>query len=260
MRMLPILGMVVAALTAATSATGAPDRATGTLQIDATLITTRTSSDAYCPPGTSATALCFRYVGDGSIGGLGRVTSTYTKIIRMGYADCEVLFVTPVVIEVAGKGTLELSRPGPTCWRFSLPITIGPLEFTVGGGSGRYSGATGSVTFTTNVFERDQGVRGASRDEWKGALAVPGVEFDVTPPTIEGAIAKNVRAPKRAKRVRVRYAVTAHDAVDGSVPAVCRPSSGSFFKLGRTLVACTAADTSANTSRAQFTVTVTRRR
>jgi hypothetical protein len=45
-----------------------------------------------------------------------------------------------------------------------------------------------------------------------------------------------VRAPKRAKRVRVRYSVTAQDAVDGSLPAVCTPRSGTFFRVGRTKV------------------------
>jgi hypothetical protein len=82
----------------------------------------------------------------GSIPGLGRVTSTYTKVITRGDAECEARWLLdPVVIDVAGKGTLELSRPGKTCFRLGLPITVGPLDFTVTGGSGTYAGATGSV-------------------------------------------------------------------------------------------------------------------
>lgn len=250
-----MLGIVVIALTAATSATGASERVSGTLQVNGTLITSRSFSHEYCLPGTSA-PFCARYVGKGSIPGLGSATSTYTKIVRPGERDCEVLLLSPVVIEVAGKGTLELSRPGRTCWSLSLN-TIGPLDFTVTGGSGTYAGATGSVTFKTTVFLRDSR---SSRDTWTGTLAVPGVDFDLTPPTISGAGSKTVRVPKRVKRVRVRYSLTAQDALDGAVPVLCEPRSGSFFKLGRTSVTCTATDTSGNARRARFTVTVTRRR
>jgi HYR domain len=249
----------VSAAAVAAGATGAPERASGALEINATLITSRTSSGSFCPPGTGANSDCFRYVGDGSIRGLGAVTSRYTKIITIGDAACEVRLLLPVVLEVPRKGTLELSRPGTTCWPFSLPVTIGPLDFTVSGGSGKYAGATGSVTFTTHVSDKPQGERGASTDIWSGTLAVPGVEFDLTPPTISGAVSKTVRAPRAAKRLRVRYSVTAQDAVDGSVQADCVPRSGSFFWLGRTRVVCTATDSSANASEARFTVTVKRR-
>jgi hypothetical protein len=258
MRLIKVFAVAtVSAGALATSATGATERGSGTFQVNATLITSRDFSDAYCPPGTSGRPTCVRYVGKGSIPGLGRVTSTYTKIIRPGERECEVLLLSPVVVEVAGKGTFELSGPGRTCWRLSLPITIGPLDFTVTGGSGMYARATGSVTFKTSVFLRDSR---SSRDTWTGTLAVAGVDFDLTPPTISGAVPKTVGAPKRVKRVRVRYSVTAQDAVDGSVPVFCEPRSGSFFELGRTRVTCTATDTSGNARRARFTVTVTRRR
>ena len=88
---------------------------------------------------------------------------------------------------------------------------------------------------------------------------MPGLEFDVTPPGLKGAVSKTVRAPKNAKRVRVRYTVTAQDAVDGSVPVSCMPRSGAFFKLGRTKVSCAATDKSGNTRQAQFAITVKRR-
>jgi hypothetical protein len=89
-----------------------------------------------------------------------------------------------------------------------------------------------------------------------GTLVVPGLEFDVTPPTLSGAASKTVRAPKGAKRVRVTYNVTARDTVDSAVPVTCLPRSGSRFSLGRTTVKCEAMDKSANTARARFVVTV----
>ena len=43
------------------------------------------------------------------------------------------------------------------------------------------------------------------------------------------------------------------------MPAVCRPKSGSRFKIGKTTVRCEATDSSANVAKASFTVTVKRR-
>ena len=50
--------------------------------------------------------------------------------------------------------------------------------------------------------------------------------------------------------------VTAQDAVDGSVPAICTPRSGRAFTVGKTKVACSAVDSSGNTAKTTFTVTV----
>jgi hypothetical protein len=90
-----------------------------------------------------------------------------------------------------------------------------------------------------------------------GTLVAPGVDvFDITVPTLNGAVNKTVRAPRGAKTMRVRFTVTAQDAVDGALPAVCKPRPGSRFKLGKTPVACVANDKSGNTSTARFTITV----
>jgi hypothetical protein len=82
----------------------------------------------------------------------------------------------------------------------------------------------------------------------------------VTAPTITGAKPKTVRVPRKAKRARVTYQLTATDDVDGSVPVSCRPPSGSRFKIGRTRVQCEAVDKSGNAATVGFTVTVARRR
>jgi hypothetical protein len=88
----------------------------------------------------------------------------------------------------------------------------------------------------------------AGHDTWSGTLVVPGFEFDLVPPTITGAADTRVRAPRKAQRIRVRYHVSARDDVDGAVPVACKPKSGSFFRVGRrTIVRCSATDTSANT-------------
>ena len=97
---------------------------------------------------------------------------------------------------------------------------------------------------------------GSGTEKWIGTLVVPGVEFDLTPPTLSGATSKTVRAPKGAKSVRVTYRVTARDDVDGALAVACQPRSGSRFLVGRTVVTCEAVDASANTRRARFRVPV----
>ena len=97
---------------------------------------------------------------------------------------------------------------------------------------------------------------GKAQNTWTGTLTVAGAEFDTTPPTLAGAAAKTIRVPKTATRARVRYAVTARDAVDGSVPVKCIPPAGSWFGLGQTAVECSATDSSGNTRQATFKVTV----
>jgi hypothetical protein len=98
------------------------------------------------------------------------------------------------------------------------------------------------------------------RDTWKGTLVVPGLEFDLSPPTLSGAANKVVRAPRKAKAARVSFTVSARDDVDCSVPVTCKPRSGSRFKVGKTRVTCSATDTSGNAASATFTVTVKPRR
>lgn len=51
-------------------------------------------------------------------------------------------------------------------------------------------------------------------------------------------------------------AVTAVDAVDGTITPVCTPASGSFFPVGTTSVSCTATDSRGNTRTRSFMITV----
>jgi HYR domain-containing protein len=234
-----------------------PSASAGSLQLDATINTSRTPGTATdCPPGAPATALCAKYTGaTASIRGLGDVTSHYTKIItsQAGTSDCEVI-LRSAVLEVEGEGTIELSTN--SCWRFALPASVGPFPFTITRGTGSYAGATGTLMWSSAVAATPPG----SRDSWVGTISVSGYEFDVTPPSFSGARSKLVRVQKKVKRVRVRYAVKAADEVDGGLLATCEPASGSFFRVGRTRVTCSAIDSSANVAEVSFTVTVKRRR
>jgi len=252
---------VAIALIAATGASGTPTRASGTLQLEATLIQKWRLSRDFCPPGTPAVASCLRSVGVGRVAGLGRVTVTFDKILPGDDESCFIVHNNTALIEVAGKGTLELEKAGRSCGSGPPPREDGPFEFAVANGSGMYAGASGSLVYKSSVAMGDGRCRcGIAKDTWTGRLTVPGLDFDLTPPSLTGAVSKTLRAPKGAKRMRVRYLVTAEDAVDGAVVVACTPRSGSFFALGRTRVTCSANDSSGNTREARFTVTVRRPR
>ena len=261
-RTIGIAAFVLAvALAAAAGASGSANHTseTGTLQLDAAF-SPRWQFGDYCAPGTPPTVRCVRFIGEADVPGLGHATETYVKTTET--SSClEVEQLRTAVITVKGKGELYLSVPGPVCTPYA-PWTVGPIDATITGGSKTYVGASGNVQFRSSVYVGNPGCGpcGRARDTWTGTLTVPGVDFDVTAPTLIGATSKSVRAPKKPKRVRVRFAVTASDATDGSVPVACTPPSGSFFSLGRTTVACSATDSSGNTGHAQFTVIVRRPR
>ena len=226
--------------------------AMGSLTFEAGLA--MTSTPGSCPPGSPPGAdLCAARTGGGAVRGLGGVSERYTFFVQEG--DCDRVFETTVRLEVAGKGELQLAvdQYRGECISSSLNLS---RAFTITGGSGIYAGASGGGTVNHLASPTPSGSAGT--DTWTGTLTVPGLEFDVTPPTLTGAVNKKVRARRGSKRVRVTYRVTASDAVDGSWPVSCQPRSGSRFKVGRTFVKCSATDTSANATAGRFRVTVKR--
>lgn len=237
------IGLVLAvALPAAASGGGA----TSTLQIKVTLDTTPWQ-DVSCPAGTpGANPHCYALTGQGVVPGLGETTESYSYSLD-DYTASSTLSRFNATIAVPGTGTIGVSgvTPQPTC-----ECGEATLDYTITGGTGAYAGASGSGTTTLASTTKSA--------SWSGTLTVPGYTFDTTAPVISGAKAKTVKASKGAKRVRVKYRVTAQDPGSGSVPVTCRPRSGSRFRLGRTAVTCTATDAVGNTAKAHFRITVKR--
>src|SRR3954468_15322525 len=228
----------------------------GTLNLHALL--NLVSNSVTCPPEVPPDAVdCRARTGTGLVPGLGRATEIYTWFYRLGPPTCPDGVGKPLAttgrLIVEGKGEIGFAlADGAECVEQD-PIRLVPQSFTITGGTGTYAGASGSGTLERNV------VGGTGNETWTGTLAVPGHEFDVTPPTLTGARSKTVRVSRRAKSARVTYKITASDAVDGQVRAGCSPRSGARFPIGRTLVRCAATDSSANASRATFLVRVKRR-
>jgi HYR domain len=226
--------------------------------------------DAACVVSYRRTVDCHPHLG-GPVAakGLGFVSQSYLFAVETdpGPACVGGFYVVdyPARLIVAGKGEIFLSLDPVEACLYGPPsdTVLRPSQaFTVTGGSGLYAGASGSGVVTRTNVGRPVNAPGYGTDVWEGTLVVPGLnEFDLTRPTLAAPAAKVVRAPRTAKWVRVRFRLAATDNVDGSLPVACRPRSGSRFRVGhRTLVRCSATDTSANTASASFTVTVTRRR
>jgi HYR domain len=200
--------------------------------------------------------------GNAIVPGLGSVEESYAYVLENAPPGCTAppgadavrLPATTVRFTVAGKGEIYLSTSGTGC--LTRAGTLRSSEsFTITGGTGLYAGASGGGTLESLSYGPPSftGV-----DRWTGSLLVPGLQFDLTAPTIKGAVDKRVRVGRRAKRVRVTYAVTAQDEVDGVVPVTCSPRSGSLFAVGRTRVICSTTDTGGNSSTDTFVVRVTR--
>lgn len=217
-------------------------------------------NEPVCPSGWPSDAECSPVKGHGAVRGLGSTSLSFTWILVFpnGVDDpCRLVSAPDAVFAVAGKGEIRLSATNPSCQTWASGVPNGSMDFTVTGGSGIYTGATGGgmMTFTLNQNETPW----HALSEWNGTLAVPGLDFDTTPPTINGAGNKVVAVGKHARGARVRYAVTASDAADGAVSVACRPRSGSFFRVGKRRVRCSATDSSANSASKRFTVVVRRR-
>ena len=247
-----IAAVAIAAAGLVGAPTSAPSAA-GTLNLEESL---RLVSDpVVCPPETPPNAYeCRGRTSTGTVRGLGALSATYTWFARIGPPTCPSDLGKPLAttgrISVGTKGELRFSlTEGARC----VPqeqIRNEPQDFTLTGAAGAYEGASGSGTLRRSVGG------GGGTERWTGTLVAPGVEFDLTAPTFRGAKSKTVRAPKGAARVRVIYKVTASDAVDGPVATTCSPRPGSRFRIGPTIVRCSATDSSANTGRTSFRVTV----
>ena len=239
----------------AVAATCASADSVGALQVNGLLFKKFAPID--CAAGIAATTQCFRDEPARTEGvpGLGDVSfAPYTLYWDDFGAPCARIHAQ-IPILVAGKGEIDLAFTYSGCWTGD---DFPPIAVDVSGGSGRYAGASGRGVLVFHTANLTNWPTFGSRSvSWTGTLNVAGLTFDTTPPQIAGAKSKAVKT-RAAAGARVRYSVAATDATDGPVPAACLPRSGSVFRVGRTIVTCTAADGSGNSTTASFAIAVQR--
>jgi len=250
-----VVGVALFATGTSAAAVSGPDRTNGSLALNASLTLTSRLGGCPLPPGIEN---CAEREISGRFPGLGVVSSTYAFYVDNVSPPCETGFGKalsyPIRLTVVAKGDIDLAVAAGPCVE-EQSIRVQTQSFTVTGGTGAYAGATGSGSLT-RVLGEDTGSGRAGRETWAGTLTVPGLDFDLTAPTVSGATSRTVRTRRGVKRARVTYQVTARDDRDGVVQATCAPRSGSRFRLGRTRVTCEAVDSSANAARASFTINV----
>jgi len=252
------VGLAILAGAAAAPMTGSTG-ATGTLDLNATLHLA--SSIGGCEAVGLADECAARMI-DGPFRGLGEVSGTYSYLVNYGQPFCGSdnlvgnAIAYPIRITVAGKGEIHVAVAEAPCVLNELNrISEQTQAFTVTGGTGVYVGASGSGTLERTLGGATSTGR-IGNERWNGTLSVPGLAFDLSPPTFTGAADKTVKTKKGSKTVRVSYRVSATDDRDGAVPVTCVPRSGTRLGLGRTRVTCEATDRSANTATTKFTVWV----
>jgi hypothetical protein len=255
------VAVVLALFVALVAATASAPFAAGTLNLRGTVRVR--SEPVACPPDAPPLTECRARTGTGRIQGLGSVSVTYLWSFGPESPSCPSTQAKPLAttgrIVVGGKGEFRFAlAQGAKCVEQTPQEPVGnePQSFTIIGGTGIYEAASGSGTVERALSPG----AGSGPETWTGTLVASAVEFDVTPPTLSGATPRTVRAPKGARSVRVRYKVTASDNAESQIPVTCTPRSGSRFPIGRTVVTCSATDSSANTANGSFRVTVKRTR
>lgn len=248
MKRLIISLAVLIASTATASGASSPS----TLRLKAFFIAPA-AFDVECPPGTPATTACIEQDATSRVRGLGR--TTLHQVGRIDRSDSSCFHVAVQGTLTAGdEGTISYAgATAPGSCVSPIPPATATISYGITGGTGAFAGASGTGTLVAARF----GVN--VNYTWSGDLTAPGHSFDTTAPVFAGVGNRTVIVRKRrAHRARVTYKVTATDDVDGAVRADCHPASGSWFRIGRTAVTCTATDKHANPATARFRVTVRR--
>jgi hypothetical protein len=257
-RLLPLVALVAAVLPAAVTASSM--RTAGTLSMNAVLALSSNLGACAQPVSTDE---CAARVIRGPFRGLGQIDARYEFPVDSGGPTCAEgsgkALGYPIRLTVVGKGDIRLAVAEGPCRPVSETIYNQTQTFTVTGGTGSYVGSSGGGTLERQLGETTSSGR-HGHEVWTGTLDVPGLEFDLTRPTLTGATNKTVKAKKGAKSARLSFRVSAQDDRDGVRAVTCSPRSGSAFRIGRTRVTCAASDTSANTATATFTITVRKTR
>jgi hypothetical protein len=187
------------------------------------------SPSVVCPASVRADADCRAGTGKGTIHGLGNVTATYRWYFTTSGGNCLPGLVQPFATRLGSSSPgrarpVSRSRPETVASTWNPSVTKRRRSLSPADPARMRAQREGRLEPSLS------GGRGT--DTVTGSLAVPGLEFDLAPPTFTGANTKTVRAAKGAKRARVTYTVAARDGVDGLLATTWVPRAETGFRSG----------------------------
>ena len=124
----------------------------------------------------------------GAFPGLGQVDGRYDFPMDACPGNQARPLAYPIRLTVAGKGEIQIAVAAGPCVEF---VPNSTQSFTVTGGTGSYAGASGSGTLARSLSTGN--IPRYGTETWTGTLEGPGLEFDVTRPTLTGATSKKVQ-------------------------------------------------------------------
>jgi hypothetical protein len=156
---------------------------------------------------------------------------------------------TPPALTLPASQTLEATGPGGAVASFAASATdivdgIRPVVCAPASGSTFLIGTTTGTCTSSDTHGNSSSASFTIvvRDTTAPILTVP---------------ANRTLSATGPSGVVATFSASATDIVDGTVPVLCLPASGSNFPIGTTLVKCTATDAHSNAAAATFTITVT---
>ena len=155
---------------------------------------------------------------------------------------------SPPVVQAPADRTVEATSPGGATETFSATANDN-IDGSLTPSCAPASGSVFPFGVTTVTCSATDAHHNTGTDSFKITVR------DTVKPTVTVPADMTVEATSTAG-APVSFSAGASDNVDGSIAAVCTPSSGSTFAVGATTVTCTASDSHGNSGTASFKVTV----
>ena len=169
---LSVVAVCVFGLLASAVGQAAVMRPSETLRLSGTL--PATLKESKCPPGVpvmtrGSITPCYLAVARGTLPGLGKVSDRRIVVILDPVAECANIKFN-MALTVRTKGTISGEAATKRCFDKSGTAVV---PFKITGGTGAFTGATGSGTITLGEPQETGDGHHVETETWKGKLTVP---------------------------------------------------------------------------------------
>jgi hypothetical protein len=162
------VSLAVAALLALLAAV--PQQAAATSQVPFSAMMNETFAVIPCAPNSNPNVVCVSVAGSGQATQLGNTGESSEVFVNLSTPVCHAETRT-VILTAANGDQVTLALTGQSCDTNSTPITgTASDSWVVSGGTGRFSGATGSGTNSALIY----GLTGTAVTTFTGTLSTPG--------------------------------------------------------------------------------------